>query len=400
MHLHGRFGPSRDGSLVLLVLLLLLLATVAVATVLRPSDTGDFWYFADRAADLFGSSGLHVYADHPKIQSGPITLLVSGAIESIDPGGFVLVPICSAALCFATIVSLASLRGARDRSPWMLLGGGLLLVGWWWYLAMYGHLDDAVVLFLATISLVAIQRGRFVPAAVAVGLMLAVKPWAVFLLPLTLRPTERGWRRVTMPAVSLAVGAACWAPFLVASPGTLDGMRPPVRVAADSVVRLFGADVGGDVPAVLRMAQLTIALLVVAVVVWRGHPEVALLGGVAVRLALDPATWVYYTVGLVLGALVWDLERSRLRWPAATIAVTLLVPPEMWSELPVLRSWLRLIGCGLALGIVTWTVGFSRRLDEPMISRALRPPSRARRPGGSRRRCGVVGDRVRPVAHR
>jgi hypothetical protein len=399
VHLDRRLGPSRDRSLEFLVLLLLLLAAVAAATVLRPSDTGDFWYFADRAADLFGSSGLHVYADHPKIQSGPITLLVAGAIESIDPGGFVLVPICSAALCFATIASLASLRGARERSPWMLLGGGLLLVVWWWYLAMYGHLDDAVVLFLAAITLVAIQRGRHVPAAVAVGLMLAVKPWAVFLLPLTPRPTERGWRRVAMPAVSVAVGAVCWAPFLVASSGTLDGMRPPVLVAADSVVQLFGANVGGDVPAVLRMAQLTIALSVVAVVVWRGHPEAALLGGVAVRLALDPATWEYYTVGLVLGALVWDLERSRLRWPAATVAVTLLVPPEVLYELPGLRSSLRLMGCVLALGIVTWTVGFSRRPIEPMISRALRPTSRVRRPGGPRSGRGGVGDGVRPVAH-
>lgn len=381
------------------MLLVLLLATVAIATVLRPSDTGDFWYFADRAADLFGASGLHVYADHPKIQSGPITLLVAGAIESVDPGGFVLVPMCSAALCFGTLLSLASMRGARDRSPWMLLAGGLLLVGWWWYLALYGHLDDAVVLFLASIAIVAIQRGGHLRAAVAVGVMLAVKPWAVFLLPLTLRPSAVGWRRIAMPAVSVAVGALCWAPFLLATSGTLDGLRPPVRVAADSVVQLFGVGVGGDVPAALRMAQLVVALVVVSVVVWRGHPEVALLGGIAVRLALDPATWEYYTVGLVLGALVWDLERSRLRWPAATVAVSLLVPPDVWFELPEVRSWLRLIGCLLALAVVTWTVGFSRRPIEPMISRALRPTTRARRPGGPRRGRGGVSDAVRPVAH-
>ena len=396
MNLDRLPGTSRDRSLVLLVLLL---ATVAIATVLRPSDTGDFWYFADRAADLFGSSGLHVYADHPKIQSGPITLLLAGAIESIDPGGFVLVPMCSAALCFGTILSLASLRGARDRSPWLLLAGGLLLVGWWWYLALYGHLDDAVVLFLAAIALVAIQRGGHVGAAVAVGVMLAVKPWAVFLLPLTLRPSAVGWRRLAMPAVSVAVGALCWAPFLLATSGTLDGLRPPVQVAADSVVQLFGVGVGGDVPAALRMAQLVVAFAVVSVVVWRGHPEVALLGGIAVRLALDPATWEYYTVGLVLGALVWDLERSRLRWPVATVAVSLLVPPDVWFELPELRSWLRLIGCLLALAVVTWTVGFSRRPIEPMISRALRPTTRARRPGDPRRGRGGVGDAVRPVAH-
>lgn len=399
MHLEGRPGASPDRLRTVLVLLVLLLASVLAATVLRPSDTGDFWFFADRAADLFGSSGLRVYADHPKIQSGPITLLLAGAVESIDPGGFVLVPICSAALCFATIVALASLRGARERSPWMLLGGGLLLVAWWWYLALYGHLDDALVLFLASIALVAIGRGGHVGAAVAVGLMLAVKPWAVFLLPLTLRPGEAGWRRISMPMVSVAVGAACWAPFLVASSGTLDGLRPPVQVAADSVVQLFGVAVGGDVPAALRMAQLVVALAVVATVVWRGHPEAALLGGVAVRLALDPATWEYYTVGLVLGALAWDLERSRRRWPAATVTATLLVPPDVWFELPELRSWLRLIGCALALALVFRTAGFSRRSFEPMISRALRRTSRAHGPRGPRRGRGGVGDGVRPVAH-
>ena len=399
MHLDRPPDASRDRSHVILVLLVLLLAAVATATVFRPSDTGDFWFFADRAADLFGSSGLRVYVDFPKIQSGPITLLVSGAIESIDPGGFVLVPMCSAALCFATIVALASLRGARSRSPWMLLGGGLLLVAWWWYLALYGHLDDAIVLLLAAIALVAIQRGGHVGAAVAVGVMLAVKPWAVFLLPLTLRPHEQGWRRFAMPVVSIGVGAACWAPFLLTSSGTLDGLRPPVAVAADSVVQLFGVGVGGDVPAALRMSQLIVALVVVAVVVWRGHPEAALLGGVAVRLALDPATWEYYTVGLVLGALMWDLERSRRRWPAATVAVTLLVPPDVWFELPELRSWLRLIGCVAALAVVSWTVGLSRRPFEPMISHVVRPRSRARRTGGPRRGRSGVGDRVRPAAH-
>jgi hypothetical protein len=378
----------------------LLLGCVAIGTVLRPSDNGDFWYFADRAGDLFGASGFRVYADFPKIQSGPITLLLSGAVDRLDPGGFVLVPMISALCCFVTLVAIASSRTVRRRSVVLLVVGGAVLIAWWWYLSLYGHLDDALVLTIGSWALLLVQRQRPLPAAVLLGLTLAIKPWAVFLVPLTLQPESGSWRSLKMPAVSILVGSIVWAPFLLASSGTLDGMRPPVQIAADSVIHLFTRQVGGDVPAVLRLAQLAGALGVVAWITWRRSPAGALLAGIAVRLAFDPATWEYYTVGLVVGALIWDLEISPRRWPMATIAATVLVPPDVWFELPELRSALRLFGCIVMLTLVFRAEHYSSERPEPMNACAPRPTSRTRRPGGADDRNGAVGDLVGSTTNR
>ena len=102
-----------------------------------------------------------------------------------------------------------------------------------------------------------------------------------------------------------------WSPFILATIQTLEGMRPTVRLAPDSVLRLFGFD-SSSVSSALRYVQLGLALTMVAVVaVWRRRPAGALLAGVACRIALDPGTWNYYTVGFLLGALMWDLSRCQ-----------------------------------------------------------------------------------------
>ena len=85
----------------------------------------------------------------------------------------------------------------------------------------------------------------------------------------------------------------------------------------------------------------------------RDHPSCALLAGVAVRLFLflERATWHYSTVGLVLGALVWDLDESRSRFPC-TVAASLLVPPTWFVDADDLRSAMQVLAALGALALV------------------------------------------------
>jgi hypothetical protein len=73
-------------------------------------------------------------------------------------------------------------------------------------------------------------------------------------------------------------------------------------------------------------------------------------GAIAVRIATDPATWSYYTPGLVAGELIWDfLDRRRFPWitliAVVALAPTWLVPSE------TARGVLRL---AVTLAVLLW----------------------------------------------
>jgi hypothetical protein len=335
----------------LLVWTLVALVLIASSTVFASRDNGDLWFFTLKYHEMLRPGGLHVYAQSTNTQTGPISLLLVGAIDSIEKFGYVLLPIVNGLLCAMTLWCLWRLDGVRSRSLPMFAACALLLIGWWWPLSQWGHPDDALVLTVAVASLLLVQRDRRLAGAVLIGLALAVKPWALFLLPMTLEREGTWRRRLAGPALSTAVGALCWSPFLLTSLDSLDGLRPAVFVAPDSVFGLLTGQPGVTPPAVLRLAQLGGGLALATWSAWRGRVSCLLLGAIAIRLMLDAATWDYYTVGLVLGAAVWDLTESKRRVPWLTIAVTLLVPPH-WGLADPLRGAMRLIATAGCLVIV------------------------------------------------
>lgn len=312
--------------------------------------TGDLDFFVGISRHLTSSRGLLVYAENENAQSGPLSLLAVRAVDWIGLGIFPLV-IC--ALVMLTLYCLSHGQVTIDGLDLRLLIGGLILVSWWPYLKTYGHLDDALVLALAAVCLLMVLRARFIPAAVVLGLMLAVKPWAIFLLPMLVTREHVRRRSFRAPLTAVGVAAALWSPFILASVQTLDGIQPTVRLAPDSVLRLLGFD-STSVPSALRYFQLGLAFAAVAVVaVWRGRPAGALLAGVACRVALDPGTWNYYTVGFLLGALMWDLSRSS-RVPYVTLLACALLPPTWMIDVPEVRAIMRLVASACALAIVLW----------------------------------------------
>lgn len=358
--------PARQ----VVVVVVLVLAALLSATVFAPARRGDLAFFLDAYRAMVGASGLEVYADIPNIQSGPIALLGVGLLDGIGPAAF---PLAVGLMYVVALLAITRLDGVADHHPLTLATGGLVLLFWWRTFAFQGHLDDATVVALALVALAAVHRDRRIAAALVLGACLAIKPWAVFLVPLTIG-TDGPWRRrLAAPAVSLTVGALAWVPFLAASTGTLDGIRPTVWSAPDSVLRLVSGS-AAPMPTVARIGQLTLCLLAVAWVTARGHASLALFLGVALRLLLDGGTWPYYTAGLVAGALVVDLRHHTRRLPWLVLVTSLLLPKPTWIEVAEVRALLRAVACVAAVTAVWW-IARPRAVD-PM-SRTVSPAAPA-----------------------
>lgn len=338
-------------------LVTLTLCALVSMTWFVPHSTGDLQFFLDAYRAMVDDAGLEVYAQLPNIQSGPIALLGVGLLDGLGSWAF---PLAVGVMSVVAILAISRLDGVAERHPLVLATGGLVLLWWWRTFAFQGHLDDATVVALSLVALVAVQRDRRVAAALLLGVCLAIKPWAVFLLPIAM-PIDRRWReRLAMPALSLVVGGLIWSPFLLATRGTLDGVRPTVRTAPDSVIRLLTGDPDA-MSSGLRIAQLLVCLLAVVWVTMRGHVTAALVLGVALRLLLDGGTWPYYTAGLMAGALVFDLTCHRSRIPWAVAASTVLLPKPTWLDVLDLRALMRAVCC---LGIVVAVLWAVRRMDQ------------------------------------
>lgn len=314
------------------------LSVVAVLAVMWP-DQGDWGYFRTGSRAMVGLSqpgiagGLHLYASMPSTQIGPPALVAALPFNLLpEPWdvGAARVVLTAAMLLVLWLVdrlgeAIGVAKAARDR---LVLLGGFAMVPAWVVLAVdFTHLDDVMVLLLSLVAMLLLTRSRTSAAAVAVGLAVAIKPWAIVFVPLLL---WSGWRAAVKPLILAgATAAVCWLPFLV-TPGTLDALwafRLPV--SAGSGLMALGLEVGGAIPGWVRPAQLFGGAALAAVAVRRGNWTGVLLVGLAVRVALDPNPMFYYGIGPVLGALVWDLTRSRSGIPwftALTMAVFSLLP--------------------------------------------------------------------------
>jgi len=310
------------------------LAWVAVAAwttwwAVRQADpSGISWhYFHDGAARLFGGSGLHLYADDPTLQIGPLAFVVAGGL-TVVAGGHSLgaAQVVMTALLAVVVGAVTRPLTGRERTLGVLTVGLVLAPAWTTLTVRWAHLDDALALCLIALVVWAVRAdpsgpGRPVLAAGAAGLAAAAKPWAVLVLPLLLLlPPRVRWRAL---GYAVLVTALAWLPFVIADPGTLGAFHPRVGTSDSSILWWLGYH-GATLPVWDRTAQLVAAPLVSLLAVARGRWAGALLAGVAVRLALDPQNIAYYAAGAVLGALVLDLHGRRWRLPWAGLVTLLL----------------------------------------------------------------------------
>jgi hypothetical protein len=320
-----------------------ILAILAIAfSVQHLRGTGADWhYFADGSRLLFGEhrsylflpGGLHMYASYPELQIGPLAFLVATPLRFLGGGdgrvaSALLMTLVAPVLVFL-LERTARAALAHDERGEALVAltaalGGLLLVQAWSPLAtIYAHLDDVLVLSAFAIALWALVRSRPEVFGTAVGLGIAAKPWAVIALPLLLVPSGRA--RLRAVGIAVGIGATAWLPFILADSRTLSAIRPAVTTAPASVLHLLGASLVGDAPGWVRPVQLGTALILGLIAVRRGRWGAVLLVGVAVRIALDPQVFLYYSAGLVFAALAWDLLRSPKPLPLWTFATVVLL---------------------------------------------------------------------------
>jgi hypothetical protein len=287
-------------------------------------------FFVDGSHDFLHTDGLSVYAQHPELQVGPLSLVVAGMFDAL-PGDTSR----AAALAGMTLVGLALLGllaqvvPAERRLPRILLAALFFLPAWTVLAVRWGHLDDVLATAAAVGAVVALCRGRPVLTGLALGLAIASKPWAVGFVPLVLALPRAQLRAA---GTAIATAAAGWLPFVLGDPGTLGALHPRVALVPGSGLHALGVR-GEVVPAWGRSAQLLLAPAVALVVALSRRWAGVLLVAVAVRLALDPQDNAYYIGSAAMAAVVFDLLGTRWLVPWTT----LLTVVSLWQ--PFVRDY-------------------------------------------------------------
>jgi len=292
------------------------------------------WHFFTTGSTLlFGGAGagalpggLHLYANYPQLQIGPLAFLAAVGLRLFGPHQGVFV--AEAAVMAMGLYLLHELtriavivrpdlatRQAALRGT-ILVGGAVFLASWAELAATFAHLDDAIALLLAVLAVRAAIAERPVLTGLCIGLATDSKPWALAFLPIVLMLPIRAWGRAAAGAV--AAIAMAWLPFAVADHHTVAAMHYTIRNVPGSALRALGVS-DPRTPSWDRLAQLLAGCGLGAAAVWRGRWSAVILLGVGARIALDPADWGYYTAGVLAGALLWDLVGMRRPVPLWTV---------------------------------------------------------------------------------
>lgn len=353
-------------------ILVLLSAASAYAMRLAPQrriQFNDWIFFAKGSQLLFGShpahlspktpGGLHLYANYPAVQIGPLVLLLVAPFRFLfgieGSRAIAVVFLTLLAPLILWVLERAAMRsddneGDVPRRQWfVLVAGAAVVMQWAWLGSRYSHLDDGVVLLFMAVVLWAVARDRPMVVGVAVAVAVAAKPWGVIFLPLLLVLHGRDrWKAI---AVSMAGIGAAWLPFVLADRRTLSAGKPAIVTAPGSVVHLLGAAVGSS-PGWVRPTQIGLGVLLGSLLVRRGEWFGVPLLAIGIRVLLDPGTFAYYTSGLLVAAFAWEILRSPRPVPALTpLLLVLFEIPARVDVRPGLEAVLRFSGCFLAIGM-------------------------------------------------
>jgi hypothetical protein len=305
----------------------------------------------DGAAAGAPAGGLHVYANYPQLQIGPFTFVVAQVLRQLGPSGGVfvaevvmsglglLVLYCVERIAVTLRPDLARGQGLPIT---MLIGGGAFLVGWVNLAAGYAHLDDVLALVCVTLAVWALISELPAITGICLGLAVDAKPWALVFLPLILAVPRRTRRHAAVCTAVVVVLA--WSPFVLGDPHTLSAAQYTIANEPSSALRALGVNTPGT-PGWDRSAQIVLGCLLGALATWRGRWPAVILLGIGARIALDPGVYGYYTAGVLLGALLWDVLGTRRPIPLWTLAsgLALSVAPWLTSNaklLGELRLWL------------------------------------------------------------
>ena len=317
------------------------LATVAIGLqLLLYRNSGYSWhFFAEAAALLIGAhpagdtlaGGVHLYANYPQLQFGPLTVLAATLMLPFSDGGWFVVTwfmtLTGLVVLYLLDRTVRVLRPDIDPNNWpavitMLVGGTSFLVSWELLAVHFGHLDDVLALLLLAAATTAAADRAPILAGLCLGLAVDAKPWAlacaaVLLGPCCARPLREWWRAI---AVAGAVICVAWLPFVLGDPHTLGAAASfTITNSPASALRVLGVT-SASTPPWDRAAQIGIGCVLGAIAVLRRRFAAVLALGIGARIVLDPSVYSYYTAGLALGLLLWDLVGYRRPAPRLSLA--------------------------------------------------------------------------------
>lgn len=306
---------------------------------------GGSWHFFNTGGQVLSDlddgsrAGLHVYAEHPLLQIGPLALAAAWALGWISQGHGLGAAESAGALMGVVVVLLVRWiarrgepladAGRRRQLDLTLLAGVICFVPVWMYAAVSStHLDDIMALTSGMAALALVKSGRPVWAGVALAIAVDSKPWALPLVVVLLAlPSVRA--KLLGLGTAAAGVALAWMPFFVADPQTVRALRYTIATTALSGLHFFGVT-AARTPPWDRPLQTLVGAALAGAALWRGRAAGVLLLVMASRLALDPGTNRYYTAGLAAGALLWDVAGSRHRWPWWSATVVLFLHVARW----------------------------------------------------------------------
>ena len=347
------------------------------------------WHYFSLGARLLTSpssvhgAGVHLYAAHPELQLGPLTLVAAEPFQAMGATLGPLLAILALALLglgvLAVLVSAAELDRILPDS--LVLVTGLLVVPVWAELAThYTHLDDGLALAFAALSLRAVRAGRPVPAGLLLAASIACKPWAIGFLPLLLAlPADRRGRALL---TTLAGASLAWLPFVLGDPGTLSAGQFAIRNAADSALRAVGVS-NPSTPSWDRLAQLALALAVGVLLVRREQWSAVPLAVVSARMLLDPQTYPYYSAGLVVAAAAVDLLRTDRHFPLWTAGAFAFYVTTGLGKFVLPPHDIGLIRAAYLSGVLAVLVLGARMRPAPPLSTPQAAPDHFPQPSGT-----------------
>ena len=313
---------------------------------------GVSWHYLQQGEQLlFGGApggGLALYAQHPELQIGPVSLAAARLFAPFPPHtGQLLAEGTMAALGLVMLILVGRTAAQHylgtgtnhRRLQQRILIAGLAFIPMWVEVSVrFAHLDDVLALFFTTLAVHALSKGGTTAVAVYLALAVDSKPWALSFAALLLVLPQG--RRLRSGALFCALVAVAWLPFYLGDLDSVAAAKFAIPNQPASSLRWLGVS-NASTPPWDRPAQLSLGFVLGALAVLRGRwPAVVLLGADA-RILLDPSVYTYYTASVLLGTLIWDAVGQRR-----------LVPWWSWIALLSLYGGTLLIPSDSARGLV------------------------------------------------
>ena len=289
-----------------------LAAAAAVASLDRGTDPGDLVYFER----LLSSSWSHTFSD-PMLQSGPLQLMVFGAVRNLAALAFV-VELGVAALLVAVLGRLGVAVRWRLTAGLVAVGAGLTHLAF-----VDGHPAEAVVPLLWLLAALWARDDRMIAAGALIGVAAGLELWGI-LGGIVLLVAPRLRRAPLGLCVAGIVVVAQLAPFAIA--GELRTFNHRWDVTTGTFLSLLVAP-GTHFSWPLRLVQAALAVGAGGAVALRLRRSVhavwlAPLAVVLVRILLDPVSFGWYWLeaeALALAGAALVLTELPSRFPAARL---------------------------------------------------------------------------------